>query len=172
MRFIIYFVIFLLKVIEVSIGTTRIVLITRGERLLGACLGFIEVVIWIFIVSTVLQDISSDPIKAVVYSIGFAVGNFVGSLLEEKLAIGNVRVEAIVMDNQGEYIANEIRNEGYAVTVLTGKGMSFDRKVLLMNIKRKDYSHVVEMIKSVQENVVITINDIKPVYGGHGILKK
>ncbi len=168
----VYALMLLMKVVEVSIGTLRIVLITRGERVLGAFLGFLEVLIWIILVSTVLTDISSDPIKVVVYAAGFGLGNYVGSILEEKLGIGNVRVEAIVLEEHGEELATKIREKGYAVTILEGKGMNYDRNVLLMNIRRKDCQGVVGMIKSIQGNVVITMNDIKPVYGGYGILKR
>jgi uncharacterized protein YebE (UPF0316 family) len=172
LNILIYFIIFFAKIIEVSIGTTRIVLITRGERVIGACLGFFEVMIWLALVSTVLLNIADDPIKALVYALGFAVGNYVGSLLENRLGIGNVRVEAIVLEKHGDELVKCIREKGYAVTVLEGKGMNYNRKVLIMNIKRKNYGLVVDMIKAVQENVVITINDIKPVYGGYGILKR
>lgn len=167
-----YIMMFVMKVVEVSIATLRIVLITRGERVFGAFLGFVEVIIWIFLVSTVLSDISSDPIKVVVYAAGFGFGNYVGSRIEEKLGIGNVRVEAIVMEEHGEELAKRIREKGYAVTIIEGRGMNFNRKVLIMNIRRKDHQCVVAMIKEMQENVVITINDIKPVYGGYGILKR
>ncbi len=167
-----YLMIFVAKMIEVSIATTRIVLITRGERVLGAFLGFFEVIIWIILVSTVLTNISEDPIKVVVYAAGFAFGNYMGSVVEQKLAIGNMRVEAIVMEEHGDDLANQIRSHGHAVTVIDGKGMNYDRKVLLMNIRRKDYPDVVSQIKATQSNVVITANDIKPVYGGYGLLKK
>lgn len=167
-----YFLMLIMKVVEVSIGTLRIVLITRGERVFGAFLGFIEVMIWIILVSTVLSDISDDPIKVVVYAAGFGLGNYVGSFIEEKLGIGNVRVEAIVMEEHGNELAGRIREKGYAVTVMEGQGMNYSRNVLLMNIRRKDCESVVSMIKALQENVVITMNDIKPVYGGYGILKR
>lgn len=172
MRILLYLVILVSKMIEVSIGTTRIVLITRGERVLGALLGFVEVIIWVALVSTVLSDLSSDPFKVVVYAAGFGLGNFTGSLLEQRLGIGNVRVEAIVLEIHGQKLAEDIRKKGYAVTIIDGKGMNHDRNVLLMNIKRKDYDTVVQMIQAYQENVVITITDIKPVYGGYGILKR
>lgn len=172
MNVILYIVILLAKVLEVSIGTTRIVLITRGERVIGACLGFVEVLIWIVLVSTVLNNVTDDPVKVVVYALGFALGNYVGSIVEQRLGIGNVRIEAIVLEIHGEELANAIRSKGYAVTIIAGHGMNYERSVLLMNIKRKDYQNVIKLIRAVQENVVITINDIKPVYGGYGILKK
>jgi uncharacterized protein YebE (UPF0316 family) len=172
MSILVYVLILVGKIVEVSIATTRIVLITRGERALGACLGFFEVTIWVCLVSNVLTDLSSDPIKVVIYAAGFAIGNYVGSIIEERLAIGTVRVEAIVKEEDGETLANQIREHGYAVTVMDGKGMNYDRNILLMNIKRKKHRSVVKMIRENQDNVVITINDIKPVYGGYGILKR
>jgi uncharacterized protein YebE (UPF0316 family) len=172
MNILLYFIIFFAKIIEVTIATTRIVLITRGERVLGACIGFVEVIIWIVLVSTVLTNITDDPIKVVVYAAGFAIGNFTGSMLEERLGIGNVRVEAIVMEEVGNELVEIIRGKGFAVTVIEGKGMNYKRQILLMNIRRKDSKDILRLIKESQQNVVITINDIKPVYGGYGLLKK
>lgn len=172
MDILLYIGILLAKIVEVSIGTTRIVLITRGERGLGALLGFFEVIIWVVLVSTVLSNITEDPVKVVVYALGFALGNYVGSIVEQRLGIGTVRIEAILLEMHGEEVAQKIRDKGYAVTVIEGKGMNHNRKVLIMNIKRKDYQSVVKMIRGFQENVMITINDIKPVYGGYGVLKR
>lgn len=153
-------------------GTTRIVMITRGERFYGALLGFFEVLLWVVLISTVLTNVTEDPIKVIVYAMGFSTGNYVGSLFEQHLGIGNVRIEVIVMDDHGCSLVDKIRSHGYGVTVLDGKGMNSNRQVLIMNIKRKNYLKVVEMIKEFQGDVVITINDIKPIYGGYGLLKK
>jgi uncharacterized protein YebE (UPF0316 family) len=168
----IYLIILVLKIIEVSIGTLRIVLITRGERISGACLGFVEVMLWVFLVSTVLNNISEDPIKIIIYASGFAVGNFVGSLLEQMLGIGNSRIEVNVLHSYGEMIANKMRVKGYGVTVIEGKGMESDRDLIVMNVSRKNVNEIVNTIKAYHDKVVITISDIKPVYGGYGLLKK
>lgn len=168
----IYLFILVFKIIEVSIGTTRIVLITRGERLLGAILGVMEVLIWVALVSSVLSNITEDPMKVVVYAIGFGIGNYVGSVFEQKLGIGNVRVEAITSKKDGEELTAMLRDRGFAVTVIEGKGMSCERHVLLMNIRRKNHHNVIDLIKGLQGNAVITINDVQPVYGGYGILKR
>lgn len=110
--------------------------------------------------------------KIAVYACGFALGNYLGSILEQRIGIGNVRIETIVMNDDGDTLAHDIRNQGYAVTVLEGQGMHHSRKVLLMNVSRKEYLNVVDLIKSYHENVVITINDIRPIYGGYGNLKR
>ncbi|MEX1378333.1 MAG: DUF5698 domain-containing protein [Eubacteriales bacterium] len=172
MQYLIYLLILCAKVVEISIGVTRIVLITRGERLLGAILGFFEVLIWVMLVSTVLRDIINDPVKVVIYALGFAIGNYVGSMVEQKLGIGNVRIEAIVKEVHGQDLVKKIRAHGYAVTVIEGEGMNHSRNVLVMNIPRKNYMEVVNMIKNMQYNVVITVTDIKPVFGGYGMLRR
>jgi uncharacterized protein YebE (UPF0316 family) len=167
-----YIAILLVKIVEVTLATTRIVLITRGERLKGAFIGFFEVCIWVVLVSTVLKDISSDPIKLFVYALGFALGNFLGSVFEEKLAIGTTRVEVIVKETDGIELISRIRENGYAVTSISGEGMNSKRTVLIMHVKRKMASKLIRLIHQYQENVVITVNEIKPVYGGFGTLKK
>ena len=172
MRYLIYLLMLVAKVVEISIGTTRIMLITRGERVLGSILGFFEVLIWVILISTVLKDITSDPIKVFIYALGFALGNFVGSIFEQKLGIGNVRIEAIVKEVHGQDLVKKIREKGYAVTVLEGEGMNYARHVLIMNIPRKKSNEVIDMIKSLQYNVVITVTDIKPVFGGYFMLRK
>ncbi|NMD37989.1 MAG: DUF2179 domain-containing protein [Christensenellaceae bacterium] len=168
----VYLFILLAKIIEVSIGTLRLMLITRGERLIGAIISFFEICLWVFIASTVLNDLSNDPIKALIYAAGFSIGNYVGSMFEGKLALGTVKIEAIVMKKHGENLADAIREKGYAVTVVEAKGMNYDRNILYMIIKRKDCKAVCDMIRATEDNVVLTINDIKPVYGGYGFIRK
>jgi len=167
-----YLVILVFKTIEVSMATLRIVLITKDERLKGACIGFFEVILWVFLVSTVLTNITEDPFKVVVYALGFAIGNFVGSMIENKLAIGTTNIEAIVLKEHGKELSKKLREHGIAVTVVDALGMNHKREILIMHVQRKNARETVNLIKSYQENVVISINDIKPVYGGFKVLKK
>lgn len=167
-----YLLILVVKVFEVTLATTRIVLITKGERLKGAIIGFVEVIIWVILVSTVLVDVSDDPMKVFIYALGFALGNYIGSMVEEKIGIGTTRVEIIVKEEHGEELVNNIREHGFGVTLIEGEGMNYRRNVLICHIKRKRTKEFIDIVKSYQENVVITISEIKPIYGGFGILKK
>jgi uncharacterized protein YebE (UPF0316 family) len=160
------------KIFEVTLATTRIVLITKGERTKGAIIGFFEVIIWIILVSTVLSNITENPIGIVIYALGFALGNFGGSLVEEKIGLGTSRVELIVKDEHGQSLAAQIRSHGFAVTVIQGEGMNFKRNVLIAHIKRKRIHTFINLVKKIQDNVVITVSETKPVYGGFGILKR
>ncbi|WDV44641.1 DUF5698 domain-containing protein [Clostridiaceae bacterium M8S5] len=167
-----YLLILFVKVIEVTLATTRIVFITKGERVKGAVIGFFEVLIWVMLISTVLTNLSEDPIKVLIYALGFALGNYIGSIVEEKIGVGTTRVEMIVKQENGDELAKVIRSHGFAVTLIQGEGMNFNRKVLISHIQRKRTNEFIEIVKEKEKNVVITINEIKAVYGGYGILKR
>jgi len=171
MNILFYLLILFAKIIEVSLMTLRIVFITKGERKIGALVAFVEVTLWIFIVTFVMNDLMADPIKAVFYALGFSIGNYLGSLLEEKIGIGLSQVQIIVKKEHGSKLAKELRDESYAVTVVHGEGRNLERNILFMYVKRKRVKHLLEIVKEKQENAVITVMDTKPVYGGFGIRK-
>lgn len=168
----VYAFILVAKILEVSLSTIRIVLITKGERLIGAVIGFFEVLLWVFVASSVIKDIATDPFKGVVYALGFGIGNYVGSWIEEKIGLGLSEVQVIVKEEHGNELAEKLRLENYAVTLIRGEGKNFDRYILLMFVARKKVPEVIRQIRTVQDNAVITVSDTKPIYGGYGILKK
>ena len=167
-----YLLIFVVKVFEVSLATLRIVLITKDERVKGAFIGFFEVVIWVLVVSATLQGITEDPFKVVVYALGFAVGNYVGSLLENKLAIGVTNIEVITHKIDGKKMAKHLRANGLAVTSVNAYGMNDKREILYLHVPRKKVKSTVTKIRDYRSDCVITINDIKPVYGGFNLMRK
>jgi len=171
MNFLVYFLILFAKIIEVSLMTLRIVFITKGERKLGAIVAFFEVTLWIFIVTFVMQDLMDDPIKAVFYALGFSVGNYIGSVLEEKIGIGLSQVQIIVKSEHGQGLARSLRDEKFAVTLVQGEGKNFERHILFMYVKRRRVKLLLDTVKAIQENAVITVKDTKPLYGGFGIRK-
>lgn len=166
-----YLIILVAKIVEVSLQTVRVVLITKGEKTIGAIIGFFEVIIWIVVASTVITGLAGDPLKAVFYALGFALGNFFGSMLEEKIGLGVSEVQIIVKEEHGIELAQFIRDLGYAVTVIEGNGLNQKRHVLYAMIPRKQVRELSKLIKSYQDNSVITVHEIKPIYGGHGIKK-
>ncbi len=168
----IYLFIVFAKVIEVSMATVRMVLITKGERKIGAVIAFFEVSLWVILVSTVLDNIMENPLKIVAYALGFSLGNYIGSWVEEKIGIGLAEMQVILKEEHGETVVSNLREQGYAVTVLRGEGKSHPRYVLLMYVQRKKIKECANFIKSIQENAVITVSDKKSLYGGYGMLRK
>ncbi|NLY72657.1 MAG: DUF2179 domain-containing protein [Tissierellia bacterium] len=166
----IYLLIVLVKTIEVSLATLRIKLITKGQRIFGALVGFVEIIMWVVIVSTVLNDMSSDPLKVLAYALGFSFGNYFGVLVEEWIGLGSTKIEVILPQYQSEDVVKEIRSLGYGVTEIEGTGKDEKRSILLIILPRKSVDTVRKILE--ETNAFVTITDIKPVYGGYGTLKK
>ncbi|PPK45943.1 uncharacterized protein YebE (UPF0316 family) [Clostridium algidicarnis DSM 15099] len=168
---VLYVLIFLAKIVEVSLMTLRTVLITRGEKVVGSIIGFFEVIIWLYLVSTVLVGISEDPIKMVVYALGFSVGNYVGSFLEEKLAIGLLTISIVASANDAIIIAEKLRKDNLGVTLVEAEGINEKKKMIVVHVKRKRKKEVIKLIEDTNTKAVISIADTKTVYGGYGIKK-
>lgn len=166
-----YVLIFLAKIVEVSLMTLRTVLITRGEKVVGSIIGFFEVIIWLYLVSTVLVGISEDPIKMVVYALGFSVGNYVGSFLEEKLAIGLLTISIVASAKDAVIIAEKLRKDNLGVTLVEAEGINEKKKMIVVHVKRKRKKEVIKLIEDTNTKAVISIADTKTVYGGYGIKK-
>ncbi len=166
-----YLIIFMAKILEVSFATVRMVLLTRGEKLYASIIGFVEVTIWLLVVGNVLNGIQEDPIKIVVYALGFSCGNYLGSLVEEKLALGVITLNVIVSEEDGEVLLKYLRDADVGVTSVQGEGLNSKKTLLMIHVKRKRKKEILKLIEDSDVKCVVSITDTKTVYGGYGIRK-
>ena len=163
-----YTIIFFAKIIEVSISTIRVVFIGKGERVKGAILGFVEIMIWLVVVSSVLNNITEDPIKMLIYAAAFSLGNYLGVTIESKIAVGLASIQVVVNEKSGDILADILREQGYGVTIIEGKGKNESIKNLLfIQLKRKKIPEAVKLVKQHNPEAYITVNDIKSMVGGY-----
>lgn len=165
-----YILVFCAKLVEVSLSTVRNVLINRGEKVKAACIGFFEALIWVLVVANVISTISEDPIKVVVYCFAFALGNFVGVIIEGKLAIGTACIQAVVSLEQKEVVNAKMREMGFGVTTVVGEGKDGPVDVLMIYLKRKCVEEAIGIIKSFCPAALVTVNDVRHLR--NGFLKK
>ncbi len=164
----IYFIIFFGKILEVTVSTLRMVLINRGERLKGSIFAFFDVLLWLIITGSVLTGYQEDPIRIIVFAVAFAVGNYLGSYFDEKLAFGLSSIEVIIEEPaKGRQLATLLRDEDFAVRVLRGSGRDGEREVLLMHVKRKNIKKVYSIIKKIDPKACVVVRDAKAVTGGY-----
>ncbi len=168
----IYLFILIAKIVEVSMATIRMVLITKGERKIGAFIAFFEVSLWVILVSTVLDNIMDNPLKIVAYALGFAIGSYLGSWIEEKIGIGLSEMQIILKEEDGTAVVEALRESGYAVTTMKGEGRKHPRTILLMYVPRNKIKNCANLARSVRADAVITVSDKKAIYGGYGMLRK
>ncbi len=166
-----YILIFFANIIEVSLTTIRVVLITRGEKFYGSLIGFVEMIIWLCVAGTVLIGITQDPWKMIAYALGFSFGNYIGCILEDKLALGLITLNVIVSDKDGKTLAELLRTENVGVTILDAEGLKEGKKMLILHVKRKRKSQILKLIQNSDINAVISLTDTSTIYGGYGIRK-
>ncbi len=162
-----YFLIFFAKLVEVSLATVRNVLIVRGEKVKGACIAFFESMIWVVVVSTVLQNVLEDPFKVVAYCLAYALGNYCGVILENKLAIGMACIQAVVSECKSDEVSRLMREQGFGVTILRGEGKDGPVDVLMIFLKRKAQREAINLIKSLCPAALITVNDVRHMRNGY-----
>lgn len=162
-------VIFSAKVIEVSLTTLRMVFLSKGEKLYASTIGLFEIVIWLQVASAVLGDINEHPAKMVVYALGFSVGSYVGLFIEERIGLGYSNVQVITTPEEGEKLADSLRELGHAVTVINGRGRDNGRDILSTYVKRKKQDEIIQCVKGLGINGVVTVSETQKIDGGYGI---
>jgi len=152
-------VVFFARILDVSLGTLRIIYIGKGMRMLAPLLGFVEVFIWIVVVSQLVKNVSNLA-GYFAYAAGFAAGNFVGMAIENRLAIGTLMVRVIVSRDTDSLI-NSLKDSGYGVTFFDAQGTSGPVKVIYTVIKRKELKDVVQRIQDCDPEVFYTIEEVR-----------
>lgn len=150
-------------------GTLRIVLINRGERLKGSIIAFIEIIFWLVIASSVLEGWKQDVFKGLTYALAYAAGNYAGSWLDEWLAFGLSSLQIVVPTlEETKKLSLYLQSLGYGITSIDVKGRNADNHcMLLMMIKRKNLKAVMDEIQQYCPAAMITVSDVKAVRGGY-----
>jgi uncharacterized protein YebE (UPF0316 family) len=161
-----YIIIFFGKILEVTVATVRMVLINRGERTKGSLLALVDISLWLIISGTVLANLNADIVKAVLYCIAFSLGNYIGSLIENKIALGLSTVQVIIDIKCYQGLLSALRAQNYAVTVVDGKGKEGDKKILFIHLKRSKIADATRLINKINENCVITVSDVRVLRDG------
>lgn len=154
------------KAFEVSIGTLRVILVNKGYRKQGVILAFFEIILWVFIASKVISGINTAPIKGVIYSLGYALGVYLGSKLENKLAFGKILIQINTTVDFSDLMAEVLRDNGLGVTTVDAKGKDSTRALLMVYANRKGKDGILKLVHQIDEDAMVTINDVSSLSGG------
>jgi uncharacterized protein YebE (UPF0316 family) len=142
----------------------RLISVSRGYKFAAPVLGFFEVLIWIIVIGKVMENMN-NPICYIAYAGGFAIGNFVGICLEEKLAMGNFIIRVITQKPANELV-EKLSAHNFGVTMVDAEGSKGQVNVVYSIINRADLKHIVELIKQFNPNAFYTIEDVRFVSEG------
>ncbi len=154
----------LARVMDVTLGTVRIMFVSRGWKSLAPFLGFFEVLIWLLAIRQIMQNLD-NPMSYIGYATGYALGNFVGISLDERLAVGTLSVQIITLKS-AEELVQRLRAAGWGVTCLDGEGVSGRVKVIFTIIKRRDLPAVTQLIASAQPGSFLSVSEIQNAQSG------
>jgi uncharacterized protein YebE (UPF0316 family) len=157
--------IFFARLIDVSMGTMRTILIVRGRRGIASISAFFEIMVWLVAASRVLTQLD-NWYYMIAYALGFASGNFLGSYLEEKIALGYM-FAYIIPKKRNVDLAHEFRKAGFGVTVMYGKGLRGPEPVCNVLFRRRDTNRLVGIIKKHDKSAFYTIMDVRAERGGY-----
>jgi uncharacterized protein YebE (UPF0316 family) len=162
--------IFCLRIADVSMGTVRLIMVTRGIRKWAVLIGFVEVTIWVVAISQVMSNLN-NVWNVLAYSSGFAAGTFIGMYLENRLALGTVGVHVISLQ-KGAEIAAKVREAGYGATELPALGQSGLVWQISIIVPRKLKPTLLALISKIDPTAFVTVDDMRRVDRGYGRLAK
>ena len=162
--------IFCLRLIDVSMGTVRILMAVRGRRLLAGVIGFFEVSIFLVAISQVITNIGNWW-NVLGYAGGFAVGTIVGMTIENKLAIGLAEVDIVSM-GKGKEIVEALRAEGFGATEFLGAGQESIVDMIRTVVRRREVPAVTAVASGIDESAFITVQEMERAYRGRWRMRK
>ncbi|MFC1485819.1 DUF2179 domain-containing protein [Candidatus Latescibacterota bacterium] len=161
------FLIFLARIMDVSIGTMRVIFVSRGYKKLAVFCGFFEVLIWIIAITQIMKNMG-NVFTYLGYAAGFATGNYVGMVIEEKIALGRVMIR-IITPNDVSRLQEYLKNNNYGLTNVQGAGIYGTVNILFTVVPRQEVKDIVVRIKEFNPHAFYTIEDIRFVADEHVI---
>lgn len=159
--------IFLARMVDVSIGTVRTIMMVKGKKYIASVLAFFEVFVWFLVAKEALVNVSDSLWIAIAYSGGYASGTFVGSVVTNKFINSNIAIEATTSSNNNELI-NRLRSEGYGVSVVSLKKSKDEenRDLLFIKVRNKSLRKVIDLIKEYEPKSFIVTSETRYVQNG------
>ncbi len=150
--------IFVMRICDMSLDTMRIIFMTKGYRKVAPVIGFFEILIWIVAITRIMENLN-NWITYVAYAAGFATGNYVGMLLDEKLAIGHEMIRVITKNESGN-LADKLRKAGFGVTFVQATGMQGEVGIHYIIVNRKNLKTAISIIETNAPSAFYTIENI------------
>jgi uncharacterized protein YebE (UPF0316 family) len=153
--------IFLSRIVDVTLDTLRIVFISRGNKVIAPILGFFEILIWLIAITRIMENLDNIT-TYFAYAAGFAVGNYVGLRVEEKLAMGMQIIRIVTGRNASELIES-LREKGFGVTAVDAEGKEGPVHVIFLITKRQMAKEVISIVNNYNPKAFYSIEDVRSV---------
>ena len=160
--------IFIARIGDVSMETIRVIYISRGVKYLAPVIAFFEIVIWLLAMEVVMNDLSNIA-NFFAFAFGFAMGTYVGLIIEEKLSIGMVIMRIVTTEESNEEITSFLESEHFGVTSLDAKGARGNVKMILTLVNRTDVPRITGHLQTTNPHAFFSIEDVR--YANEGVFR-
>lgn len=155
----IYFLIFISKIIENALSTLRLIVVANGKKKIGAILQGVISLVWIFVTGIVIINVNKDPIKIIIFCIGSIVGSYLGSLLEEKIAMGTNMIICVIKEIYEKQVKEILKD--YQIITINEKSNNYS--ILFIVMKRKEIKKISKIIKNMDKDSILISEKIKTI---------
>ncbi|MGE5481128.1 MAG: DUF2179 domain-containing protein [Chloroflexota bacterium] len=149
------------RIVDVSLGTMRIILIGKGYKKIAPLLGWMESFIWIVAISQIMKNLDNF-LYFVAYSTGYAIGTYMGIIIESKLSLGQVILRVITRYNAIELL-NSLKAKNYYLTTVSAEGAYGKVLLIFMVIHRSKLNEAVKIVKEYNPNAFYSVEDVRMV---------
>jgi uncharacterized protein YebE (UPF0316 family) len=157
-------VIFLAEMCVVTLNTLRTIFVSRGNKVLAPLLGFFEVLIWLFAITKVMQNLDKATC-AIAFALGFTLGNFLGLLIEKKLALG-MAIVRIITNRPAQALIDQLRVAQFCVTSVEGRGATGPVQIVMTVVKRRQLEEVFDLIEAHHPGAFYAVDELQSAIDG------
>lgn len=166
------FIVCAAKIVEITIQSLKTCMMVKGQRLKAAGLGFLECTIWGLVISTIIGTLGDNIFLLLFYCVGYATGLFLGSTIENKIALGTSNLELIASDESTKKITEYLKANDRGYTVFEGHGSKDKMNMIFIVLPRKETPSVLKEIRKVCDNKVFVVaSEVSKYAGGYGMVK-
>ena len=151
--------IFFARIFDVSLGTIRIIFVSKGIKYLAPIIGFFEILIWLFAIGQIIQNLT-NVYYYIFFAGGFAMGNLVGMIIEEKLSIGIVGIRIITRQDATKLV-DAFKKSDFGITVVDAEGSKSKVKIIFTVVNRQNFQKVIKLVKQYNPKAFYSVEDIR-----------
>jgi len=157
--------IFVLRVVGNMLTTVRLITIMRGQKFISSVIGFFEALIFAVALAGVVTNLS-DPWNLTAYCLGYAVGGYLGMVLEQRLVQRFVSIQ-IISPQLAHEVALAIREAGYGATESQGMGAAGLVGTVTTVVGHRDVDRVIRLAHQIDPNAFVTMEELRGIARGH-----
>ena len=157
--------VFFARLLDVSIGSVRTIYLVKQKNLIACILAFIEILIWFLVAKEILTNKDASLVVILSYSGGYAVGTYLGGLINKYLVKGSLTAMVITSKDK-DNIISALKSANYGVSIIN---LENDKTMLLVELNKKNMGKFKNLITSIDRKAFIIVNESLHVENGYVI---